>query len=124
MNKIKCKIWGREFELPVDFDVFPGEEIINQQKEALREIISQMPVSLEDTHEIEKYCKQVNPKEIPNGLDNVFKYVMPTSFYIKRSEEKHIVALLCNYKFDEENGIALIFENKKLLKIGIQDIIL
>lgn len=124
MNRIKCTIWGRKFELPVEFDVFPDEQIINQQREALREIISQMPVSLKYTYEIEKYCKQVNPKEIPDKLGNIFKYVMPTAFYIKRNENKHIVALLCNYKLDEENGIALVFENKKLLQIDVQDVIL
>ena len=44
--------------------------------------------------------------------------------FLYRNEEKRIVALMCNYKFDIENGIAIVFENEKLKDIGIQDIIL
>ena len=33
-------------------------------------------------------------------------------------------AIMCNYKFDMENGIAVVFENEKFSDIGKQDIIL
>ena len=48
---------------------------------------------------------------------------MPKSIYVPRAEKK-IVAIICNYKFDIENGIAIVFENGTLKKIGPQEIIL
>lgn len=46
---------------------------------------------------------------------------MPQALYVKRNEKKRVVSLLCNYRFDEEHGIALTFENEKLKGIGTQD---
>lgn len=58
------------------------------------------------------------------SINNIFKYVAPKYLYVARNNEKHVVAIMCNYKFDPENGIAVIFENEKFSKIGMQDIIL
>jgi hypothetical protein len=31
---------------------------------------------------------------------------------------------MCNYKFDMENGLAIVFENEEAIEVGKQDIIL
>ena len=49
---------------------------------------------------------------------------MPKYLYIVRSEAKRVVSIMCNYRFDPENGIAVVFEDEKFSKIGKQDIIL
>ena len=49
---------------------------------------------------------------------------MPKYLYVARDNENHIVAIMCNYRYDEENGIAIVFKNEKFLQIGKQDIIL
>ena len=54
---------------------------------------------------------------------DIFKYVIPEAIYVKRNKRKHQIALLCNYRFDEEHGIAITYEDEKLKKIGTQDII-
>ena len=60
---------------------------------------------------------------IQQEIDNIFKYVIPKRIFIPRTDKK-IVAILCDYKFDMENGIAVVFENEKFKEIGVQDIIL
>lgn len=48
---------------------------------------------------------------------------MPKYLFVKREINKHVVAM-CNYKFDMEHGIAVVFENEMFSKIVSQDIIL
>ena len=59
-----------------------------------------------------------------DSIDNIFKYVIPTDIFIPRTPETRTVALLCDYRFDEEHGVAIVFENEEFKKIGTQDIVL
>ena len=120
MNK-KMTIWGREFNIKVVFDVFTGEEILDEQKKALEAFCAVAEKLLSDPKDIKKYCLKKNKKEIGNSIDNIFKYVIPTSLLVKRDTKKHTIALLCNYRFDEEHGLAIVYENEKLIRIVSQD---
>jgi hypothetical protein len=70
------------------------------------------------------HCLKENGAEIGDKIDNIFKYVIPRSLYIPRKQEKQTVAMLCDYKFDMEHGIAVVFENGQFKKVGSQDIVL
>lgn len=119
MNR-KIKIWGRDFDLKVFFDVYEGEEILNVQEEALDSFVNAADKLFASYEELEDYCIHKDGNLIGDSIENIFKYVKPESVYVKRSN-MHTVALLCNYRFDEEHGIALIYENEKLKYIGTQD---
>ena len=122
MNKTtKINVWGRSFELKIFFDVYENENILDNQKEALYSFVNNADHILGAYRELEVYCLEKDGDLIGNSISNIFKYVMPTSLFIIRDEKIHKVALLCNYRFDEEHGIALFFENEKLIKIGTQD---
>ncbi len=49
--------------------------------------------------------------------------VMPKAIYIPHIQ-KPTVAIPCNYKFDPEHGLAIIFENGKFEKVDLEDAIL
>lgn len=49
---------------------------------------------------------------------------MPKSLFVGRDEAKRIVAIMCDYRFDMEHGLAVVFENEQFKMIGEQDIIL
>ena len=49
---------------------------------------------------------------------------MPKSLFVRRDEAKRIVAIMCDYRFDMEHGLAVVFENEQFKMIGEQDIIL
>ena len=121
MNKIKMSIWGREFQLPACLERYDTEEVLPSQEAALK-------VFLDSAKEIEAAKKMVekhiiceNKAIFPNGVvDNVFKYVMPKSIFVPHDKKHAYVILLCNYKFDVEHGLAVIFDNGKAKKVCSQ----
>lgn len=122
-NKVKCTIWNREFELNVVFQNFPGEEVTANQEKISDSLESfDFDISLA---KVKEYIIKWNSEEVGSlEISNIFKYVIPKSVLIPREDEKQIFALMCNYKFDMEHGMAIVFENGKLKEVGPQDIIL
>ena len=124
MIKEKVTLWNREFDLPIKYNCYPGEEVTAIQKEAKKEFCSNTSGVMEALEEIKQYIEQTSEAEVKaESINNIFKYVIPKRIFIPRAEKK-IVAILCDYKFDMENVIAVIFENGKFKEIGVQDIII
>lgn len=123
MNKRALKIWGREFKLDLVFECYPGEEVLDSQRTAFEQIITTNVVdsALDD---VKAYVEKTATSQIELPIDNIFKYVMPKSIFVPHSQKLPIIAILCNYKFDEEHGIAVVFENGKYKEVGMQDIVL
>lgn len=123
MNNLNIKIWNREFDLPVVFDCFDDEEIIENQKSAVNAFLD---ANLDESfEEIKSFCLKNNGDDIGTDvIDNIFKYVMPKSIYVPRDKRNRIIAIMCDYKFDIEHGIAVVFVNNKFLKVVPQDDIL
>lgn len=125
MNKLKLNLWGREFDLDITYDCYSGETVLETQRaavKALAKMAEELDSSLDD---IKAYCLSQNKDEIGSDvIENIFKYVIPKYLFVPRSENKEIISIMCNYKFDPESGIAIVFENKKLKEIGKQEIIL
>jgi hypothetical protein len=127
MNKQKINVWGREFELEVVFDYYEGEEILPTQNDALKDFLVTSDDLVQNAkREVEEYCLKRNADDIgSSSIDNIFKYVMPKSIYVQRTTVgSHVLGLMCAYKFDVENGIAVVCKNEKLDKVGTQNIIL
>lgn len=124
MIKEKIILWNREFDLSIKYSCYPGEEVTAIQQEAKKEFCSNTSVAMEALGEIKHYIERTSDTEVKaEKIDNIFKYVIPKRIFIPRTDKK-IVAILCDYKFDMENGIAVVFENEKFKEIGVQDIIL
>ena len=123
MNKMNVNIWDRDFELDIVYYNFPGEDITELQQETVEKIIS---VDFSDSLDnIVNYIIEYDSAEL-NGekIDNIFRYVMPKSILIDRDDENRVFAVMCDYKFDIEHGLAVVFENEKFKEVGSQDIIL
>lgn len=124
MSKVKTTIWGREFELPVIVKQFKGKDVTEIQEDAVDQLERNMVIFDSAESEVEKYILKNGLKG--NGIsevDNIFKYVMPKSISVPKAK-KRVVALMCNYKFDMEHGIAVIFEDEKFKKVGPQDLVI
>ena len=120
----KLLIWNREFDLRVVFDSY-DEEVLPIQEQALEAFLKAENTIQESKKQLEKYILNDEYAEIEgNSIDNIFKYVIPTDLYIPRTLETRTVALLCDYRFDEEHGIAIVFENEQFKEISEQDIVL
>lgn len=124
MIKYTMNIWGREFELPVMIKQYDGEEITEIQKEAVEKFQHCEEVINASKYSIDQYILENGLKDYNiHKVDNIFKYVMPKSFYVPDTE-KRVVVLFCDFKYDLENGIALVFEDEKLKEIIQEDLAL
>ena len=119
-DKICLDVWGRKFELKVIYDVYENEEILEIQRNAFDMFIENASKILKDDSFIKKYCQDNSNNQITGDIDNIFKYVIPNSLYIMRDGKKRKVVLLCDYRYDEEHGIAIGFENERISYIGSQ----
>lgn len=122
MNKISLNIWDREFTLDVIYQNYPGEEITDIQRQTVDKIPSvDFSLALE---KVKEYIFKNNPDEVAQGITNIFKYVMPKRILVDRSSSSRVFGIICNYKFDMEHGMGILYENEQLKEVGSEDIIL
>ncbi len=123
INNMKTIIWGRELQLDIIYQTFYGKPVIDNQLLTAEKIPS---VDFNDSlSALKLYINKYHASYLESEtIDNIFKYVAPKSLFIVRDQEKRIFAVMCNYKFDIEHGIAIIYENERFKEVGPQDIIL
>lgn len=126
MNKIKTEIWGRVLELDVVFDRYSGEDVLDSQKAALTAFLDRADILYSIALEkVKCYCLENNGSDIEeNVIGNIFKYVKPKALYVGRSNDERIVAILCAYKFNPDDGLAIVFKNEMFSRIGTENIVI
>lgn len=120
MNSIKIEIWERAFNLAVNYDCFDNEELLENQTTAV-ELFDNANIDI-SLDKVKEYCSKMSNGNVKKDeITNIFKFVIPTSIFVPRNKDKRIIAMMCDFKFDIEHGIAIIFENEKFKKIVAQD---
>lgn len=119
-------IWGREMTLPVVFDCYEGEKVLPHQRAALHWFLEDPAPLNAALPAVEKYCRAVDREEFGDRpVENIFCNVMPQQIFVKRTgDDSRVVGLLCAYRFDTENGLAVVFRNEVLEQVGTQNIVL
>jgi hypothetical protein len=125
MTSLTREVWGRELDLRVSFEDLDDVGVGAEQWAALGHIILKWDAVDGSLPALQKYYREQNPSEL-EGMpdDNAFRYVMPKYLFVPQGVKKRTVALMCDYRFDPEHGLALVFENETLREIGPQDVIL
>ncbi|MCR5836072.1 MAG: hypothetical protein K6G88_06180 [Lachnospiraceae bacterium] len=121
MNKVNIKIWGRKFKLLVNYKIVEKDTMTKMQQESLDLFMKNTNLINEVKKNVDEYVINHVASNI-SEVDNIFKYVKPKCVYIPN--EKNVFAIMCNYKFDMEHGMAIVFENGKFKEIGAEDIVL
>lgn len=125
MSKIQMNIWGREFNLEVYFKKYQGKELTEMQKESYESFVEKNVVNEQSLKKLTSFIeKEYKDNLQERNIENIFKYVIPKMIYVPNKSQKRTVALLCNFKFENEHGLALVYENEKLANIVLQDEIL
>ena len=126
MNELlEIIIWGKKFNLPIEYDCYEGEEVTTDQLQAVLEFKSHTEWLKKSKINVEEYCRaQVINDDENTKRDNIFSYIKPEYLYVKREEGKPRVAIMCNYRYDMEHGLAIVFNHDGKVTVGIQDIIL
>lgn len=126
-NNREYKIWGRDCKVKLVFDCYEGEEIDAVQEEAIADFESNIQPYTQDGLEVLKKYIVKNYKFYVDdvSLPNIFKYVVPKMIYVSKDpQKKKVVGLLCHFKFDDENGIAIKYIDGKATDIGVEQIVL
>ena len=124
MNKT-LNIWGRDFDLEIYFDCYAGETISIEQKEAVDLFLQNPQLISEAKEKVIAYCLKRNAAEIGGTIENIFKYVIPQSIYVQKSPDNaRVIGLMCAYRFNPEDGLAIVFRNETYYEVGSQNIII
>lgn len=125
IESINIKIWDRDFYLPVVYDCYTGENVTDEQINALDMFLKKPKLIIKSKQIVIKFCStKVNEDKTNQKKDNIFSYIKPEAIFVKRDEKKPRVALMCKYKYDLEHGLAIVFDYKGNIEVGLQDIIL
>ena len=125
IKKVDVEIWGRPFSLPVFYVCYEGEQILEEQVEMVNLLLSNQQWIQNAKKHIEKYCKDDVIADKNNiKKENIFSYVKPSSIFVERDNTPPLVALMCDYKYDLEHGLAVVFDTNGKVTVGTQDIIL
>ena len=125
MDMAKITFGGHEFELEVYLECYSGETVLDSQQTALKDLLKNQKEMSEALVQLKKYLVNENKDQFPDGFQGgVFDYVAPRTIYVPHTEKYHRSAILCDYTFDEEHGLAIIFKDGKFEQIGSQDLII
>lgn len=124
IDKLSLSIWGRVFELPVNYNCYEGETVTEEQIQLINKFIEHSEWIKKSKDIVEDYCKQqvLDDKE-NQKKDNIFSYIKPMSVFVKHVKKPRI-ALICKYRYDEEHGLAIVFDKEGNITVGSEDIIL
>lgn len=120
MDKTTMNIWGKECTLKVIFECYGDQNPTEEQQSRLGSFLNynnEVEVAL---IKLKQYCLEDEHMQGVGEITNIFDYFSPNSIYIKRNKKQKIVALLCDYKFDIEHGIAIVFEDGVFKEIVTQ----
>lgn len=118
---LKTELWGKMVELEVVFETHPKAGITENQKKAYQVIKEHWNVVDESLDAVKAFCLERSPEDAEAiETESVFSYVTPQQLYIERHVKPRIVGLLCEYRFDTEMGIAVVFEDEHLKDVMTQ----
>lgn len=124
INAVELRIWGRDFNLPVEYDCYRGEEITEEQEKAIDGFKNRQVLIDKSQKKVEDYCRAKVLEDDENAKkDNIFSYIKPEYLFIKREENPRIL-LMCKYRYDLERGLAVVFSSDGSIAVGPQDMIL
>ncbi len=127
MSGIVMSTWGKEITLEVRFDLLDDERVTSRQAYALGAIFVSWGAVNAALDAVKSYCLGNDGNMLASEcgtarIDDIFDVVEPYSLFVVRDDSKRSVALMCHYRLDPEHGLALLFENERLTKIGPEDI--
>lgn len=124
INNLNIEIWGRSYDLRVEYDCYDNETVTDAQLSAVKGLSAHPELISISKEQVEDFCREQVQQDFENNKkDNVFSYIKPEYLFVKH-EKNPRVAVMCKYKYDIEHGIAIVFFSDGKIEVGTQDIIL
>lgn len=112
MSKVNMTIWGRPFNIEILFECYGEENVTRFQEKSLGTFLKNNDIN-KSLDKVKGYCLEDENLRDVSSISNIFIYVIPQALYVKRDPAKSIIFLLCDFKYDNEHGIAIVFEKGK-----------
>lgn len=116
--------WGKEFHVTIEYsESIKSTECAKVEQEVHSFILKSNDILQDNAPQIAAYVKRTTDA-IGAVITGLFSdHITPQMLLVNNSSKDIDIALLCGYTYDREHGIALIYRNHILVKIGSQDIV-
>lgn len=118
IKKLDVTLFGEKFTLPVKYDVFCGEMVLDSQKYALEMFLGKADELLAESEEVKTYIENKKHTKVNDLLEEM----IPEYIYVERNDiDRYIAVFLSGL---DENGkrtrdsIAIEFKNEKFYRVG------
>ncbi len=125
IDTVQLSIWGRSFNIPIEYDCYEGETVTPEQVDALSNFSSHKEWLDKAKSYVVSFCRNDVMEDKENEKkDNIFSYIKPEYLFVKRDPNKPRVIVVCKYRYDPEHGLAIVFSYDGKITVGSQDMIL
>ena len=117
-KKLDVTMFGEKFTLPVRYDVFCGENVLDSQKYALEMFLGKADELLADSKEVKNYIENKKQTKVHDLLEEL----IPECIYVERNDIDRYVAVFLSGI--DENGkrtrdsLAIEFRNEEFYRVG------
>ncbi len=118
IKKLDVTLFGEKFTLPVRYDVFCGENVLDSQKYALEMFLGKADELLADSEEVKNYIENKKQTKVHDLLEEL----VPECIYVERNDIDRYVAVFLSGI--DENGkrtrdsFAIEFRNEEFYRVG------
>lgn len=118
IKKLDVTLFGEKFTLPVRYDVFCGENVLDSQKYALEMFLGKVDELLADSKEVKNYIENKKQTKVHDLLEEL----IPECIYVERNDIDRYVAVFLSGI--DENGkrtrdsLAIEFRNEEFYRVG------
>ena len=125
IENVVLDLWGKQLAIPVSYDCYSGETVTDNQIEALDYFLSNKSWIENSENDVKEYCQKWVEEFLGESVSNdIYDYILPMELFVKRELDNPRIALMCDFKYDPEHGLAIVFSHEGEITIGSQDIIL
>ena len=118
IKKLDVTLFGEKFTLPVRYDVFCGENVLDSQKYALEMFLGKADELLADSEKVKNYIENKKQTKVHDLLEEL----IPECIYVERNDIDRYVAVFLSGI--DENGkrtrdsLAIEFRNEEFYRVG------
>ena len=118
IKKLDVTLFGEKFTLPVRYDVFCGENVLDSQKYELEMLLGKADELLADSKEVKNYIENKKQTKVHDLLEEL----IPECIYVERNDIDRYVAVFLSGI--DENGkrtrdsLAIEFRNEEFYRVG------
>ena len=118
IKKLEVTLFGEKFTLPVKYDVFCGEKVLDSQKYALELFLGKADELLADSEEVKKYIENLKQTKV----HDLFEALIPECIYVERNDIDRYIDVFF-FGLDEngkrtKDSFAIEFKNEEFYRVG------